>query len=124
MALLADGRRMKASDLAKGLEATPAFVPQVIGPLVKAGWVRSDPGPTGGYAMVVPPAGITVLDVVEAVDGPTDAGRCVVADQPCGHDSVCVLHVAWARARSELMAALRTVTVSDVAMDVTTAVAG
>jgi Rrf2 family protein len=124
MALLADGRRMKASDLATGLEATPAFVPQVIGPLVNAGWVRSDPGPTGGYAMVVPPAGITALDVVEAVDGPTDAGRCVVADRPCGHDSVCALHIAWARARSELMASLRTIAVSDVAADVTRAVAG
>lgn len=114
MGLLADGRRMKASDLARALGATPGFVPQVVGPLVKADWVRSDPGPTGGYTLVVAPTAITVLDVVEAVDGPTDAGRCVVADRQCDHEAECALHVAWARAREELTASLRTMAVADV----------
>ncbi len=46
MALLG-GRpeRIKASALAQELGTTAAFVPQVVGPLVKAGWVQSDPGP-------------------------------------------------------------------------------
>ena len=114
MALLAEGGQLKAADLARGLEATPAFVPQVVGPLVKAGWVRSDPGPAGGYLLVVPPEGVSVLDVVEAVDGPTDTGRCVVADAPCGRERVCALHGAWIRAREELTASLRAVSVRDV----------
>ena len=41
--------RVKASVLAEGLGTTVSFVPQVLGPLVRAGWVQSDPGPTGGY---------------------------------------------------------------------------
>ena len=45
--------RVKASVLADGLGTTVSFVPQVLGPLVRAGWVRSDPGPTGGYRCVV-----------------------------------------------------------------------
>ncbi len=115
MALLADGGQCKAAELAAGLAATSAFVPQVIGPLVKAGWVRSDPGPTGGYLLVASPEHISVLDVVEALDGPTDTGRCVVADLPCGRETICALHGAWARAREELIAALRAVSVADVA---------
>lgn len=111
--LLADGRRLKATDLSDALDTTPGFVPQVIGPLVKAGWVRSDPGPTGGYVLVARPERLTVLDVVEAVDGPTDAGRCVVADRPCGRGPECALHSAWARARTALMDTLRTTTVAD-----------
>lgn len=118
MVVLADGRQLKAGDLAQALDATPGFVPQVVGPLVKAGWVRSDPGPTGGYLLVVPPERVSVLDVVEAVDGPTDTGRCVVADVPCGRESVCALHSAWARARDQLTASLRAVTISDVAATV------
>lgn len=105
-ALLAIDRapdRVKADALAAELETTAGFVPQVVGPLVKRGWVRSDPGPRGGYSAEVPLGEVSVLDVIEAVDGPTDVGRCVVADGPCGRAPHCALHDAWARARDELV---------------------
>jgi Rrf2 family iron-sulfur cluster assembly transcriptional regulator len=105
-ALLAiDGapERIKSGALAAELETTAGFVPQVVGPLVKRGWVRSDPGPRGGYSSTVALDRVSVLDVIEAVDGPTDLGRCVVADGPCGRAPHCALHTAWARARNELV---------------------
>ena len=101
----ADGR-MKAAALADGLGTTVGFVPQVLGPLVKAGWVVSDPGPTGGYRATVDPVDVNVLQVIEAVDGSTDGGRCVVADRPCQAGHPCVLHDAWGRARAELVGVL------------------
>jgi Rrf2 family protein len=113
VALLAPGRRVKGSELADALGTTPGFVPQVVGPLVKAGWVVSEPGPTGGYRLAVPVGSLSVLDVVEAVDGPTDNGRCVVADRPCGRGPECALHGAWARARKELVASLGRMAVTD-----------
>lgn len=106
--------RLKAQNLAEALETTPGFVPQVVGPLVKAGWVRSDPGPTGGYVLEVSLDRISVLDVIEAVDGPTDDGRCVVADVACDAGRPCVLHDAWTAARDELTDALRTMSVSSI----------
>jgi Rrf2 family protein len=115
MALLVGDRRMKAADLAEALETTPGFVPQVVGPLVKAGWVRSDPGPTGGYALTPSAAGLSVLEVVEAVDGPTDDGRCVVADRACGRRNLCAMHTAWSRARDQLVETLGSMAVADVA---------
>ena len=69
---------MKAPELARLLSTTPAFLPQVVGHLVRAGWVRSDPGPSGGYSLSVDLGTLTVLQVVEAVDGEIDDGRCVV----------------------------------------------
>jgi Rrf2 family protein len=109
--------RMKGGDLAEDLGTTPAFLPQVVAPLVKAGWVRSDPGPTGGYSSHTPLHDITVLDVIEAVDGPTDAGRCVVANRPCATGPTCALHVAWARARTELTSSLGRTRLSDLAQE-------
>lgn len=107
-ALAPPGTRVKAGDLAVVLDTTPGFVPQVIGPLVKAGWVRSIPGPSGGYVLTDGAAGLSVLTVVEAIDGPTDSGRCVVEDHACGGgpDGPCVLHAAWIEARATLTAAL------------------
>jgi len=98
--------RVKAEELAGRLDTTTGFVPQVVGPLVKRGWVRSDPGPRGGYSGSVDIDAVSVLQVIEAVDGPTDVGRCVVADGPCGRAPHCALHVAWADAREQLMAQL------------------
>jgi Rrf2 family protein len=98
--------RVKASELAESLTTTVAFVPQIVGPLVKAGWVRSDPGPTGGYHAVVALEDVNVLQVIEAVDGVTDGGRCVVADRACQSADPCALHLAWGRARKELLQVL------------------
>ncbi len=108
--------RLKAPALAAALETTPGFVPQVIGPLVKAGWVRSEPGPTGGYVICVNLGEVSVLEVIEAVDGATDVGRCVVADRACDGSSPCSLHVAWTRARGELVDVLAATPLSDVAL--------
>jgi Rrf2 family protein len=105
-ALAAADGRLKSGDLADALGTTIAMVPQFVGPLVKAGWVQSDPGPTGGYRLNAPLDAISVLDVIELVDGPTDNGRCVVADRPCDARNRCALHDGWSQARADLMASL------------------
>lgn len=110
----AAGGRLKATALAEALGTTAGFVPQVIGPLVKAGFVRSDPGPSGGYVTCVELGDVSVLEVIEAVDGRTDTGRCVVADRDCAGAQQCSLHVAWARARAELVGVLGGTPLSDV----------
>ena len=101
-----EGARLKAPEIAQSLGSTPGFVAQVVGPLVKAGLVRSTPGPTGGYSLSEHAAGASVLDVIESIDGPTETGRCVARDLPCGVDGTCALHEAWAQARSTLTAVL------------------
>lgn len=105
--------RVKAPVLAEALGTTAAFVPQVVAPLVKAGWVQSDPGPLGGYQCVVDLDAVSVLDVIEAVDGETDGGQCVVADRPCTAQTPCVLHEAWKRARHELTTTLASMSLAD-----------
>lgn len=98
------GTRRKASDLAADLSTTSGFLSQVVTPLVREGWVTSVPGPTGGY--VATTDALSALAVIEAVDGPTVDGRCVVADAPCDPEHPCTLHAAWAVARTSLLDAL------------------
>jgi Rrf2 family transcriptional regulator, iron-sulfur cluster assembly transcription factor len=106
--------RLKSAALADALSTTPGFVPQIMGPLVHAGWVRSVPGPTGGYQLLVGLDDLSVLQVIEVIDGPTDTGRCVVAERACDSSEPCALHVAWSRARQELCSTLSTVPLSAV----------
>ena len=107
--------RWKAPALAAALDTSTGFVPQVLGPLVKAGWVHSEPGPTGGYSAAVDLRDVSVLQVVEEIDGPTDLGRCVVEARECRADQPCSLHHAWSGARQELMATLSATPLSTLA---------
>ena len=96
------GRRTKAAELAERVGTTPGFLSQALTPVVAQGWVRSDPGPAGGYSLVADLEGISVLAVIEAVEGPTDRGRCVLEERTCGDGVPCALHQPWSRARAVL----------------------
>ncbi|MFN8028271.1 MAG: Rrf2 family transcriptional regulator [Acidimicrobiia bacterium] len=96
--------RMKASELARVLDTTPGFLSQAMSPLVARGWVRSVPGPSGGYAAGTDLERVSVLAVIEAVEGPTDVSRCVLEARECSGGSPCALHEAWQRARGQLLA--------------------
>jgi Rrf2 family protein len=97
------GRRVKSTQLADAIGTTPGFLSQAMTPLVARGWVQSEPGPAGGYLLTVDLGAVSVLDVIEAIEGPSDAGRCVLADRPCGESGPCALHEPWQRARTHLL---------------------
>ena len=103
LSLATSGDRLKASELADALDASPGFLSQAMTPLVNRGWVRSEPGRSGGYTAVVPLDELSVLDVIEAVEGQTDVTRCVLEDRSCAGGGRCALHDAWAQARGHLL---------------------
>ena len=98
--LASTGDRLRAVDLAEHLGSTPQFVPQVMNALVKAGWVSSETGPLGGYALSGSLAQHSVLDLIELIEGPTDDGACVLRGGPCPGEEHCSLHDAWTTARA------------------------
>ncbi len=101
--LAEDGARRSGAALAEEIGATRQFLPQVMAPLVQAGWVDSIPGPGGGYHLMQSLEEMSVLDIIEAIEGETDHGRCVLTGVKCPPEHVCVLHSAWKRARAALL---------------------
>lgn len=97
------GERRSTADVAAAIGASPQYLPQVMGPLVRSGWVRSARGPGGGYRLVADLGRLTLRQLVEAVEGPAEDGRCVLKDAPCPRDEQCALHVPWQRARAALL---------------------
>ena len=65
--------------------------PAVIGPWFRHRLDSVGPGPTGGYERQRDLDSLTVLEVVETIDGPTDNGRCVVAERLCDAAEPCAL---------------------------------
>jgi Rrf2 family iron-sulfur cluster assembly transcriptional regulator len=115
IALERGGSRLKSAELAEVLSGTRAFMAHVMAPLVKRGWIQSDPGPNGGYELLVGLPDVTMLELVEAMEGPIDDGQCVVAARPCSENELCPLHHAWATARTVLAGELATTSIADVA---------
>lgn len=93
-------------DLAERLGTTRQFIPQVLAPLVRAGWVESVPGPGGGYRLVADLSQLTLLDLIETVEGPLDDGHCVLRGRRQECDESCALHDAWTEARDLLRSRL------------------
>ncbi len=103
LALAQSGERRKASELADLLDTSPGFLSHAMTPLVAQGWVRSDPGRSGGYTAVVALEDLSVLDVIEAIEGKTDVTHCVLEERSCATGGRCALHDAWSQARAHLL---------------------
>jgi Rrf2 family protein len=101
MRALSETGPMPGVDLADRLGTTLFYLPQIMGPLVKSGWVNSVRGPGGGYQLTDEVGGASLLDVVEAVEKPED-GLCVLRDQPCPGETACAVHSVWTQAEMVL----------------------
>ena len=93
---------IQAADLAETLHSTRQFIPQVLAPLVRVGWITSIPGPHGGYRLSADLQKTSLLDVIELMEGPTDDGTCVLGGD-CAIEVPCVAHQAWIEARGALL---------------------
>ncbi|MFP3913528.1 MAG: RrF2 family transcriptional regulator [Actinomycetota bacterium] len=107
--LTRDGAPIPGPRLAESIGTTTSFLPQVMSPLIRAGWVTSERGPGGGYRLTEQSGTVTLLDVVEATEGPAETGRCVLRDAPCPGDPVCAVHAVWTQARHVLVEGFRTI---------------
>src|SRR6516165_5785541 len=70
MAAQKETRSVSSQEIAKKRELPERFLLKVLKPLVSAGILQSVRGPGGGYRLARPATKITLLEVIEAVDGP------------------------------------------------------
>ena len=91
------------------------FASQVLADLVRAGLATSRSGREGGYRLTRPPGEITVLEVVEAAEGPLRAERCALGEGPCRWEAVCPLHETWSEATVMLRDLLARTTLAEMA---------
>jgi Rrf2 family protein len=115
------GHRVNGATLAGALDITTHYLPHVMAPLTRSGWVMSTSGPRGGYTLVGDLDNITLLQLVEAVEGPIDTSGCLHLGPRHNSGHTCALHRPWTKARKALMAELDHVTIGHIARDPHTA---
>ena len=107
------GDRLSGSELAETLETTHQYLPQIMSPLVRRRWVSSSRDPRGGYQLEVELNSITVLDLIETMEGPTDAHTCVLRGETCDASDPRAMHGAWPQARDALLTQLSSMSLAD-----------
>lgn len=91
------------------------FLTKVISRLATAGLVTTSRGMGGGVSLARPPEEVTLLQVVEAVDGPILLNHCLLRPGTCERDSFCAAHDVWAEIQDRLVQELNDVTMKDLA---------
>ena len=92
----------KIREVVAEMDVPQTYASQILAALVHANLAVSKAGRDGGYRLVRDPGSITLLDIVEAGEGPLRAERCALGDGPCRWNAVCPLHETWGAATSAL----------------------
>ena len=117
LALIADqhGDRVNGATLATELDVSGQYLPHVMAPLTRSGWVTSVSGPHGGYELAADLANVSLLELIEAVEGTVDDTRCLHLGPVHTSGKTCALHEPWMRAKHAMLDELSTTKLSDLA---------
>jgi Rrf2 family protein len=107
LAGLPQGSRVSRSELSSAAECPEQFLCKVLQNLTRAGLVVSHRGNTGGFELEELHRNASILEVVEAVEGPIRLNVCLTSDHACSRQSWCPAHCVWSDAQAALLGVLR-----------------
>lgn len=111
----ADGdRRVSRRELSQATGAPFSVLAEPLAALVRAEVLAAQAGPHGGYLLAKRTEEISVLDVVEAIDGEGPPPRCVLHDGACSWEGACPFHAVLATAQERFTEVLRSTSLADV----------
>lgn len=108
-----NGQSMLLDQLVVGTDLPRDFLAKVFQRLVKAGLLRSAKGRGGGFSLARPAHAITLLHIVEAIEGPQRMDQCVVGLERCSDAMPCPQHDLYKPIRQRLKDYLATTTLAD-----------
>ena len=100
------GTRMTVAELAHDSQSTVAFTGKILQRLVGARLVVSHRGFEGGFELARAADQITLLDIVQALDGKLCLNDCMPDGAGCDRATTCPAHGVWKRAQDALAAVL------------------
>ena len=109
--------RLAASDVAREIDAPGSFISKVLQQLVQCGVVTSRRGAGGGFQLAIEPEKVTLLDVVEIVEGPLQINLCLAEENGCDRKSWCGAHPVWSEAQNALKEVLANASIAQLARD-------
>ena len=103
---------LSAADLAERAGLEMPTVAKLLKPLAQAGLVEGFRGTNGGYRLARAASQISLVEIVEAMEGPLGMTECSVHAGACGIEHSCGVRANWRRINDVVADALRSVTLA------------
>ncbi|NOZ24590.1 MAG: Rrf2 family transcriptional regulator [Nitrospirae bacterium] len=98
----AAGRPAPVGEIADAQGMSTPFTAKILQKLVNAGIAASRRGIKGGFVLGKAPSETTLLEVIEAVQGPLALNVCVVDKKNCDRSSHCSVHPVWMEVQADM----------------------
>jgi Rrf2 family protein len=105
--------RARTHEIAQRQDIPPALLAKLVPLLVRAGLLDSQRGARGGLFLARPASEISMLEVVEAVEGPIALNRCTATPAQCDKVSRCAIHPVWQKAQDYLVDLLNSTSLAE-----------
>jgi Rrf2 family protein len=109
-----DDRFVPASVIGTTMSIPPNFLPQIMSDLVRQGILLAHVGRAGGYRLARPADHISMLEIVEAIEGDTRRSECVLRASACSPTRPCDVHHVFETAQESLRLQLSAASVGDI----------
>ena len=107
LAQMEPNQRAATSQIAEVQSIPPSFLAKIISQLSIAGLIHTSRGARGGVSLARSPEEVSILEVVEAIDGPLSLNECTQNPSVCPFGESCPLYELWCTTQSELVEKLR-----------------
>jgi Rrf2 family iron-sulfur cluster assembly transcriptional regulator len=86
---------MQMTQIAKSQDISIKYLHSILSSLKSANLVRAVPGRNGGFFLARPVNEISLLDILEAVEGPMHYTHCLDREQECDRKNCCDSKKMW-----------------------------
>jgi len=100
-------------DIAQRQQIPLPYLEHLIGPLVRAGIVKSTRGVRGGVWLLKPPREVILSEVIQLLEGSIALVECVDNPETCPRSELCVTHEVWDEVKEAISKVLESVTLQD-----------
>ncbi len=108
LAHLEPNERAATSQIAEEKHIPPSFLAKIISQLSIAGLIHTSRGARGGVSLARPADQISVLEVVEAIDGPIALNQCTFSQvETCPFGDECPVRELWVDTQNQLVDRLK-----------------
>jgi len=115
LATVPEGKYAMVKQIAEQCDIPAHFLAKILQQMARKGFLRSSKGPTGGFCLRMPAAEISMLQLVDTIDGLADYERCPGGMTECNDSAPCGMHDTWKALRSRIMEYLEHTSIEDLA---------
>ena len=100
------GTPVATAEIAQAQKIPATFLTKIISQLSAAGILRTTRGAHGGVALARPANDLSLLEIVETIDGPVLLNVCVLDPASCPESLNCPVQKVWCQAQADLVVTL------------------